>query len=77
MARLNTTAALEVSASLYSVRQKRSVALLAMRYDGQSLDEALQRMSTRLGVALPGATCGGWDWKSKVDDNRIRALIEP
>jgi hypothetical protein len=76
MARPSATGAFEISASLYSVGQKRSVGLLAMRYDGISADDALQRMATRLALALPGATCGGWDWKAKVDDHRIRALIE-
>jgi hypothetical protein len=76
MARPSPTAAFEVSASLYSVHDKRSVGLLAMQYDGASLDEALQRMAAKVGVTLPGAKCGGWDWKAPVDDNRIRALIE-
>ena len=76
MPRASTATSLEVSASLYSVPEKRSVGMLAMQYDGASLDEALQRMAAQLGMALPGATCGGWDWKAQIDDKRIRALIE-
>jgi hypothetical protein len=73
----STNAALEVSASIYSVTTHRSVGLLAMGYDGASLDEALQRMATRLGLALPQSTCAGWDWsKATVDDAKIRELIE-
>jgi hypothetical protein len=67
-------AALEVSASLFSVSQRKSVGYVAMQYDGQSADEALTRMATRLGVAIPGSSCGGWDWNAKVDDKRIREL---
>jgi hypothetical protein len=73
----NTNAAFEVSASVYSVTAHRSVGMLAMGYDGASLDEALQRMAARLGLALPQSTCGGWDWsKAAVDDAKIRELIE-
>jgi hypothetical protein len=77
MARAAPVAAFEVSASLYSVSQKRAVGFVAMQYDGPTMDDALQRMATRLGVALPSSRCGGWDWKAKVDDGRIRALTEP
>jgi len=69
-------AALELSASLYSVSQHKSVGLLAMQYDGQSVDEALDRMAAKLGGSIPGSTCGGWDWNAKVDDQRIRALSQ-
>jgi hypothetical protein len=69
-------AAFEVSVSFYSVSQKRAVGLVALQYDGTSMDEALQRMAQRLDLSLPAARCAGWDWKTKVDDGRIRALIE-
>jgi hypothetical protein len=76
MARPNPTAALEVALSLYSVQGKRSVGQVTMQYDGTNLDEALQKMAARVGIMLPATVCAGWDWKAKVDDNRIRALIE-
>jgi hypothetical protein len=69
-------AAFEVSASLYSVRDKRSVGLIAMQYDGASMDEAFQRMAAKLTGAIPGSTCGGWDWKAGPDEHRIRELAE-
>jgi hypothetical protein len=76
MPRASTAASFEVSALLYSVPEKRSVGMVTLQYDGASLDEALQRMAARLGATLPGATCAGWNWKARVDDKRIRALIE-
>jgi len=76
MPRATTTAAFEMSALLYSVPQKRSVGVVTLQYDGASVDEAVQRLAARLGATLPGATCAGWDWKARVDDKRIRALIE-
>jgi hypothetical protein len=69
-------ASFEVSVSFYSVSQKKAVGLVALQYEGTSQDEALQRMAQKLGLALPSASCAGWDWKTKVDDQRIRALIE-
>ena len=76
MAGRPAVAAFEVSASVYSVSLKRPVGFVSMQYDGPSLEDALQRMSKRLGLVLPSSRCGGWDWKAKVDDARIRALIE-
>jgi hypothetical protein len=71
-----TNAAFEVSASFYSVSEKKAVGFVAMQYDGTSLDEAFQRMSAKVAAAVPGSACAGWDWKAQVDDNRIRALTE-
>ncbi len=76
MPKANPIASFEVSVSFYSVSQKRAVGLLALQYEGTSQDEALQRFAQKLGAALPGATCATWDWKAKVDEGRIRALIE-
>ena len=76
MPRAPAIASFEVSVSFYSVSQKRAVGLLALQYEGTSLDDALQRMAQKLGLTLPSARCAGWDWKAKVDDARIRALIE-
>jgi hypothetical protein len=71
------TAPLEVSVSLYSVATHRSVGLIGMGYDGVSLTEALQRMASRLGLALPKSRCAGWDWgKGTVSEAKIRELIE-
>ena len=71
-------ASFEVSVSFYSVSEKKAVGMLALQYEGTSQDDALQRMAQRLGLPtfLPSARCAGWDWKAKVDDQRIRALIE-
>jgi hypothetical protein len=76
MPKAPAAAAFEVSVSFYSVSQKRAVGMLALQYDGTSQDDALQRMAAKLGLALPSAKCATWDWKAKVDDSRIRALIE-
>jgi hypothetical protein len=72
----NTNAAFEVSASFYSVSGRRSVGVVAMGYDGPSLDEALQRMAAKLGMTLPQSTCGGWNLEAHLDEAKIRELIE-
>jgi hypothetical protein len=69
-------AAFEMSASLFSVKDHRSVAMVAMEYSGPSVDDAVAKMATKLGVELPGTTCSGWNWGVQIDDHRIRDLVE-
>jgi hypothetical protein len=68
--------ALEVSASLFSVSQHRSVALVAMRYVGDSLTDALRELAQRLRATLPASRCGAWNAGVHVDDQRIRDLVQ-
>ena len=51
---------LTIKASLYSVKLRRSVARVGMKYDGPSLDDAVSRLSEELGTLMPGATCRPW-----------------
>jgi len=65
---------LELSASLFSVRLHRSVALVALQYSGDSADDAVNKLAAKLAATFPGLTCGGWNWNAPVDDHRIREL---
>jgi len=65
---------LEVSASLYSVSQHHSVALVRMQYSGGNIDEATANFGAELSRSLPGAVCGGWSWGDRVDPDRVRRL---
>jgi hypothetical protein len=67
---------LDISASLYSVAQRRSVALYGMQYSGDSVDDAIARFADQLGRSLPGAQCAGWDWDAKVDAEHIRQSVD-
>jgi hypothetical protein len=67
---------LQLSASLFSVSQGKSVALLDMQYSGDSIAEAESTFSARVGRLLPAATCKGWNWRADVDPERIRKLAE-
>jgi hypothetical protein len=67
---------LDMSASLYSVAQRRSVALYGMQYSGDSVDDAIARFADQLGRSLPGAQCAGWDWDAKVDAEHIRQSVD-
>lgn len=69
------TNALQMSASLYSVREKRSVALVAMEYTGESADQAIAQFAGKLAEALPATKCAGWSWDAKVDAEHIRQSI--
>jgi hypothetical protein len=67
---------LQLSASLFSVAQGRSVASVDMQYSGDSVGEAESEFAARVGRLLPAATCKAWDWRTKVDPERIRKLAE-
>jgi hypothetical protein len=56
----------ELSASLYSVRGRRMVAEIDLRYAGDDLDEAMKAFATKLRGLLPGASCVGWKWPEPV-----------
>jgi hypothetical protein len=76
MARPANAAALEMSASFYSVAQKRSVGLVSLEYDGTSLDDAFQKFAAKISSSIPGSACAGWDFKTPVDEKKIRELTE-
>lgn len=63
---------LDLSASLFSVPKSTSVALVALQYSGESVDEAIAGFAAKLANALPGATCTGWNWEAKIDPEAIR-----
>ena len=65
---------LEVSASLYSVAQHHSVALVGMQYSGGNIDEATAKFAAELSLSLPRAVCSGWSWSDGVDPEQIRKL---
>jgi hypothetical protein len=66
----------EMSASLFSVSQHRSVGMVAMEYSGPSVDDAVARLAAKLRAELAGSKWGGWNWGVQVDDQHIRELIE-
>ncbi len=67
---------LDISASLFSVAQGRSVGLVAMQYSGASVDEAMATFAAKLAEALPRARCEGWDWSAKIDAEHLRQSID-
>jgi hypothetical protein len=69
--------AFEMTASLYSVAQHSSVALVSMEYTGTSVTDAMTRFANKLGQTLPQMRCDGWNWTADVDADRIRKGIDP
>jgi hypothetical protein len=67
---------LQLSASLFSVAQRRSVAVIDMQYSGDSIDEARSEFIAALARLLPAVQCKGWDSRSPVDAERIRSLAQ-
>jgi hypothetical protein len=68
--------ALDISASLYSVAQARSVAMVAMQYSGTSVDEAMTQFGARVAQTIPGLLCAGWSWDTPIDPERVRQSID-
>lgn len=68
--------AFEMSATLFSVREHRSVALVSMGYSGQSGAEALQKFIAKLRESFPGLGCVGWNLDTKIDDKKIREITK-
>ncbi len=66
--------AFEMSASLYSPSEHRSVALLTMGYSGQSGAEALRRFVEKLRTTFPNAGCVGWKMDAQIDEKKIHEL---
>jgi hypothetical protein len=66
--------AFEVAASLYSVREHKTVGILAMTYTGTSTDAALASFVERLRSELPHMQCRGWKHDVKIDAERVRNL---
>ena len=67
---------LDISATIFSVAQARSVGLVEMRYSGTSIDDAIAKFAAQLGQALPEARCDGWDWTAKIDAEHLRQIID-
>jgi hypothetical protein len=66
---------LQLSASLFSVAQKQSVAVVDMEYSGESVDAAVAKFVERLGQSIPSTTCSGWNWSQTVSSEGIRNLL--
>jgi hypothetical protein len=68
------TSVFELSATLYSVSQRRSVGLIALRYSGQNTDDAVAKFTAKLAAEVPATTCVGWKSDAHVDPAAIRKL---
>jgi len=67
---------LDLSASLFSVAQGRPVGIVAMKYRGDSIDDALTRFGQELASALPGLKCTGWNFNVTIDPSTIRPSMD-
>jgi hypothetical protein len=66
--------AYQISASLFSLRDHHTTALVSMGYSGQSADEALQKFVAKLQTSLAGQPCVGWNMSAPIDEKKIKAL---
>jgi hypothetical protein len=70
------TSVYNVTASLFSVAERRSVGSVAMSYTGPTVNDALARFSTELSHSLPSARCAGWSFEGRLDPERVRGALE-
>jgi hypothetical protein len=73
---VTSTDELDLSASLFSVSRSQSVAVVALRYLGTSVDEAVSKLATKLAGSFPEAACAGWNWNAPIDADAIRHSID-
>lgn len=64
----------EIAATFYSVREKKPVAQLAMKYTGPREEDAIQRFAAKLHDYLPNATCVGFKKDSELTEEKVRQL---
>lgn len=64
----------ELAATLYSVKTKHSVAVVAMSYTGSSVADALEKFTAKLSTETAGSRCVGWSFDKPVDADSIRNL---
>ncbi len=66
----------ELAATMYSVKAKHSVAVVAMSYTGSSVADALTKFTNRFSIEMAGSRCVGWSFDQKIDVDAIRKLAE-
>jgi hypothetical protein len=64
----------EIAATFYSVKDKKPVAQLSMKYTGPREEDAISRFATKLHDYLPNATCNGWKPDADLTEERVRQL---
>ena len=67
---------IELSASFFSVKLRRSVAIAEMRNGGHDVEAVWKGFSAKIATSLHGATCGGWKDDVGVDASRLRKMTE-
>jgi hypothetical protein len=63
---------LDLAATVYSVAEKESVAVVSLQFSGSSTNDALTQFGTKLSLSLPQMRCAGWNWDVSIDPEKIR-----
>jgi hypothetical protein len=66
--------AYEMSASVFSLKDHKTTALINMGYSGQSADVALTKFVDKLKTQLAGFPCVGWNGGAEIDVKKIKEL---
>ncbi len=72
---IETEGSIDLSASFFSLRDRRLVAQLEVSYPGDAVAEASRRFADELLRRFPSMTCAGWDRDAKIDETTIEAMV--
>jgi len=53
--------------------ERRSVALIQMRYSAASVQDAMTKFSGKLTESVPALKCVGWNWRVNIDPEALQA----
>jgi hypothetical protein len=67
---------LEMSATLFSVRQGKPLARLTVTYGGTSAEEAVKMFTAEVGKMVPGSSCKGWSWGTKALPTEVAPILD-
>jgi hypothetical protein len=67
---------MELELELFSVRARRTEAVLSMTYGGASMNEALEKFRAELAKELPGASCAGWNHEAEPEPGAVRERVD-
>ncbi len=69
-------AALDLSATLFSVSLHSTVGVVDLEYTGENAKDAVAQFAAKVRATIPGSTCDDWNWSVPIDEHRVRELVQ-
>lgn len=68
-------AALDLSATLFSVSSHSTVGVIQLEYTGENANDAVAQFAAKVRATIPGSTCETWNWSVPIDEQHVRDLV--